>query len=174
MTTHDNFTPIAMALLDSFVKQRPGFEPGNYSDASSYRSEMRSVTKDRHHYERIASSVRWRSFTTAQWQQAFRDGFSGRLTLTERRGGKALEYCTGQYFCTEYRKAACAVLASLLWADARENMPAPTGKVTRTSGFGPFRHTTEHDSIEGKAPGDWMRSKFRKQFGRTIAKGYFS
>ena len=42
--------------------------------------------------------------------------FSGRLEITERSDGAIkIDYCTGQYFPTEYRKAACAVLAYSLW-----------------------------------------------------------
>lgn len=80
-----------------------------------------------------------------------------------------LEYCTGQYWPTEYRKAACAVLASALWDQAREDMPKPDGKISRT--HGPF--TTEHDNISGKTPGDWLRDHFRKEFGRSIQKRWF-
>lgn len=38
-----------------------------------------------------------------------------------------LDYCTGQYWPTEYRAAACAVLASVLWGWFRSDMK-PTGK----------------------------------------------
>lgn len=151
-----------MQLLDAHVAQRGGIDPRNYGSWKDYRAESRSVTADRRNYERIASAVRWRSFTLAQWQDAFRGAFSGRLSLTERRGGWKLEYCTGGYFPTEYRKAACAVLASLLWADARENMPVKDdGSAYQTYGG-------------GMSAGDYLRRNFYRQFGRTIAKGYFS
>jgi hypothetical protein len=38
-------------------------------------------------------------------------GYGGRLEWT----GKGLQYTTGQYWPTEYRKAAAAVCASALW-----------------------------------------------------------
>ena len=81
-----------------------------------------------------------------------------------------LDYCTGQYWPTEYRRAACAVLASALWDRKREDMPAPQGKLTRK--HGPF--TTEHDNIEGVTPGDWLRASFRLEFGRSIADRWFA
>lgn len=39
-----------------------------------------------------------------------RVSFAGRLSWD----GKTLDYCTGQYFCTEYRAAACAGLSLAL------------------------------------------------------------
>jgi hypothetical protein len=49
-------------------------------------------------------------------------------------------------------------------------MPAPIGKLTRT--HGPF--TTEHDNIEGKTPGDWLRDTFKREFGRGITNRWFN
>jgi len=37
------------------------------------------------------------------------------LSLVDRGDRVEVDYCTGQYFPTEYRRAACAVLASALW-----------------------------------------------------------
>lgn len=42
--------------------------------------------------------------------------------LTMKNG--QIEYCTGQYFPTEYRPAACRVLVSLIWDDLREEKKA--------------------------------------------------
>lgn len=33
--------------LATWIRQRPGLEFGNYGDVSSYRSEMRSIAKDK-------------------------------------------------------------------------------------------------------------------------------
>jgi hypothetical protein len=63
-----------------------------------------------------------------------------------------LDYCTGQYWPTEYRRAACAVLASALWAYQRDNLkPDPDCR-----------------------PGDVLRAHFRKEFGRRIANRWFN
>jgi hypothetical protein len=65
-----------------------------------------------------------------------------------------IDYCTGQYFPTEYRKAVCAVLASALWTRHRGGM--------------------SNDTIDGKTPGDRIRAQFREVFGRAIASRYFN
>lgn len=52
--------------------------------------------------------------------------FSGRLKIVETLTGHKVEYCTGQYFPTEYRRAVAAVCAGALWDYIREtSMPAP-------------------------------------------------
>ena len=170
-----------LAALDKFVRQRAGLEFGNYGDVTSYRAEQRSITKDLHHYRELERYVTWRDSITADMLlAAARDAYSGRLTLNDNRAtyddgsiyfAYGVEYCTGQYFPTEYRRAACAVLASAIWAAMRADMPAPREpRLTRTHGT----FTSEHDNIEGKTPGDWLRSKARREFGRGIASRWFS
>jgi hypothetical protein len=105
-------------MLARFIAQRPGIEPGNYHDYASYRSESREVTKDRHVAESLLDAVANREGITADAMRAELMG-SGRLTLSE--DGR-LDYCTGQYFPTEYRKAAARALASMLWAYWREDI----------------------------------------------------
>lgn len=106
-----------IACLRKFIAQRPGLEFGNYGDVSAYRSEMRSITKDRHHAETMLASVAWRDSITADAiLEASKHAFSGRLTITEPTPGRfVLDYCTGQYWPTEYRRAVCSVLSSALW-----------------------------------------------------------
>jgi hypothetical protein len=144
---------LILDVLSAFAAQRPGLEFGNYGDVSAYRSEMRAITKDLHTFRTLLSAVRWRSsIGEEELRAAFRDAFSGRLTLTDRPDGSVtLDYCTGQYFPTEYRKACCAVLASALWAYTRDNTLLP--------------------DTDGKA--DRLRATFRKEFGRGIASRYF-
>ena len=173
-----------LAALDKFVRQRAGLEFGNYGDVTSYRAEQRSITKDLHHYRELERYVTWRDSITADMLlEAARSAYSGRLTLIppgphdHGRGHSSsspdwrVDYCTGQYFPTEYRRAACAVLAAAIWAAMRADMPAPREpRLTRTHGT----FTSEHDNIEGKTPGDWLRSKARREFGRGIASRWFS
>lgn len=111
-----------LAALNAFAHQRPGVDPRNYfSDwrdtegRKAWRSEVRSITRDLHDFRALLAQVSWRSITVKQLKAGFR-AYSGRLTLTEREDGSvALDYCTGQYFPTEYRKAACAVLGAVLF-----------------------------------------------------------
>lgn len=143
-------------LLAAFIRQRPGLEFGNYGDVTSYRSEMRSITRDRHIAERLLADVRWRtSIDEARLRDAFR-AYSGRLSLIDRPDGSMdLDYCTGQYFPTEYRKAVCAVLASALWDARRESLNANV------------------DDRRFRTFGDEIRSSFRREYGRSIASRYF-
>jgi hypothetical protein len=148
---------LILDLLSAFAAQRPGLEFGNYGDVSAYRSEVRAITKDLHTFRTLLAAVTWRtSIGEEELRAAFRNAFSGRLTLTDRPDGSVtLDYCTGQYFPTEYRKAACAVLASALWAYQRETLNANT------------------DDRRYESLGDELRQSFRKEFGRGIASRYF-
>lgn len=105
-----------LAALSAFIRQRPGLEFANYGNVSAYRSELRGITKDRHHAEELLAAVSWRSISAEDLLAAARSAFSGRLSLTvQDNGGVIVDYCTGQYFPTEYRRAVCAVLAFALW-----------------------------------------------------------
>jgi hypothetical protein len=163
--------------LRVFARQRSGIEWGNYGgDGSAYRSEVRSITKDYAQAKVLLRSVELRGISADDIVRASRDAYSGRLTMTERADGSIrIDYCTGQYFPTEYRRAVCAVLASALWAHVRDLcMPAPNGKVTVAHGKGPFRTESEHDSVDGLSPGAWLRRYFVCVFGRGIARRWFS
>ncbi|MFN7883242.1 MAG: hypothetical protein ACK5PF_09550 [bacterium] len=105
-------------MLASFIGQRPGIDPRNYHDYASYRQESREVTKDAHDAYALLDAVASRDSLTADAMRAELMG-SGRLTLSE--DGR-LDYCTGQYFPTEYRKAAARALASMLWDYWREDL----------------------------------------------------
>jgi hypothetical protein len=148
-TEHDRIT----AGLFDFINQRPGLDPRNYishwaDDAgrTAYRSESRQITRDLQDARTLLREVSGRTFTQDQWAAAFR-AYSGRLSWD----GTRLDYCTGQYWPTEYRRAVCAVVASLLWHDYREAI----GGMDLSSG------------------GDAIRTHFRQRFGRGLAKRWF-
>jgi hypothetical protein len=166
-----------LTALDAFVRQRSGMDYRNYGDVASYRQEQRGITRDLHDYRQLARTVELRdSITADDLVKAFRDAFSGRLTLTEIPPGQPrvngctsdtspyaraiLDYCTGQYFPTEYRKAACAVMASALWASKRSDY----AEDQIASG----NHEKPYPC------GDWLRASFRKEFARGIASRWFS
>lgn len=104
------------AMLARFIGQRPGLDFANYGDVALYRSESRAITADMHDAHALLDAVVARDSLTADAMRAVLMG-SGRLTLSE--DGR-LDYCAGQYFPTEYRKAAARALASMLWAYWRE------------------------------------------------------
>ena len=156
-----------LQALDAHVRQRSGMDARNYSDATTYRAEQRRVIRDLHDYRILRSAVVWRDIDAGALLEASRRAYSGRLTITERTDSTvAVDYCTGQYFPTEYRRAACTVLASALWDYTRENMPK-----------GALMHNYEtgeaYECYDGLRAGDWLRDCFRREFGPRLARRYF-
>ena len=132
--------------LRTFSRQRPGLEFGNYGDLASYRADMRSITRDLSHAQELLRAVRDSSITA---DDILRAADGGRLDIRFDGDGVRIDYCTGQYWPVEYRKAVCRVLASALWAHVR-------------------------DSMDGDDIGDRIRAHFRREFGRGIASAYFN
>jgi hypothetical protein len=100
--------------LRSWINQRPGLEYANYGSPSAYRSEVRSIGQDLKHARELLAAVAWRDgITDKDLIDASRRAFSGRLTI-DTSSGVSIDYCTGQYWPTEYRRAAAAVLAAAL------------------------------------------------------------
>ena len=145
--------------LESFANQRPGLEPGNYGSGRdgfrAYRAESREITKDLHDVRQLLSHLSWRESVTAEHlEQSARSSYSGRLSLKfDDENGLRVDYCTGQYFPTEYRRAVCAVLAGAIWSATREDM--------------------ENGDVKGESPGTRIRDAFRREFGLRIARRWF-
>ena len=100
--------------LRQWIRQRPGLEFANYGSVSAYRSELRSIGNDLKRARELLAAVAWRDgITDKDLIDASRRAYSGRLTI-DTSSGVSIDYCTGQYWPTEYRRAACAVLASAL------------------------------------------------------------
>lgn len=114
-------------ILDALAKhinQRTGMDWRNYySDfrdtegRRAYCSEYREVLRDGRDARALLNYVR-RSFTITAEDilNASKRAFSGRLTFNDSES--RFDYCVGQYFPTEYRAAACAVLVAVLWERA--------------------------------------------------------
>ena len=102
-----------LSLLYTFINKRPQLEFGNYGDRAAYRSEIRSITRQRADARRLLAAVARRDSITAADIIA---AFNGRLTLGTNKGKLCLDYCTGQYWPTEYRAAVARLAASLLWS----------------------------------------------------------
>lgn len=151
-----------LQALRQWINQRPGLDPRDYGDSrSGFRAESRQITQDRSDAIEILGAVALRSYVTADHiLQAAQHAFSGRLTITETSPGVfKLDYCTGQYWPTEYRKAAAAVLASAFWYAYRTELC----ESDRAASLLP-RETT----------GDELRSFFRKEFGPAIQGRWFN
>ena len=140
--------------LQAWIAQRPGLEFGNYGDLKNYRSEMRRITRQRHDAEKLLLAVSNSAIDADTLLDSFKRAYSGRLTCEKLPDGRVkFDYCTGQYFPTEYRAAACAVLSNALWNYHREDYAA-----TATG---------------SESPGTAIRRNFRRRFGRTIASRWF-
>lgn len=139
--------------LTKFVNQRSGLDFCNYGDISSYRKEQREITNDRtDFYELLAVAQRRYEGNFNNELTKFLTNSSGRLTLNKDGN---IEYCTGQYWCVEYRPAACRVLVDLIWASYRDekelNSPNPLYK-----------------------DGNELRKAIKRNFSRRINKNWFN
>ena len=150
-----------IAALDTFIRQRPGLDYGNYGDPVAYRAEVRSIGKDLQHARALLRYVEWHeSITAAMIVDASKHAFSGRLTITEENGQIVLDYCTGQYWPTEYRRAVCGVLSSAIWGWLRENAPVDAGPIE------------PHSNLQNL--GGYIRTQARRELGRSIAARWFN
>ena len=134
-----------IAALHKWIAQRPGLEFGNYGDVSSYRAEMRSIGKDLQHARAMINYVAWHDSITAD--MILHAAGSGRLTLTADGDKVTINYVTGQYWPTEYRRAVCVLMSSVIWAWLRENGDYSTG--------------------------DDIRKAARRELGQSIARRWF-
>lgn len=152
-TTADTLTRAELLQrLERFIAQRPGFDPANYGDSASYRADARTATRQLNDARAMLAAISWRESITADTiRAALRNG--GRLTL---RDDGTLDYCTGQYWPTEYRAGVCRVLASILWDYWRECARFP-------------RMTPEGRRITA----DSIRTEARLNLGRSIADRWF-
>lgn len=151
--------------LAAWIRQRPGLEFGNYGDVTSYRADARSIARDKRDAETLLVAVRNNSAITVEMiLAAAKHSFSGRLEikvspaeeLPDVHGFRVdIDYTTGAYWCTEYRKAAAAVLAGALWSHMGDSIPAD-------------------GEIDGQSPGDWLRNRFRKEFGSKLQRRWFN
>ena len=115
-----------IAALRKWIAQRPGLEFGNYGNVPSYRSEMRSIARDLQHARAMVNYVAWHDSITAE--MILDAAKSGRLSIVVRDDGTvAIDYCTGQYWPTEYRRAVCHLMSSVIWHWLRENCDYKTG-----------------------------------------------
>lgn len=135
-------------MLRTFVGQRPGLEFGNYGNVPAYRAELRSIARDRREALTLLAAVEARDgITLEHLQEALKHSFGGRLSLeTDKKGRPYLDYCTGQYWPTEYRCAVAAVCASALWTYWRDQ----------------------------NSTGDSLRGTALRTFGRSIQRRWFN
>lgn len=139
----ENTTPVFEALKN-FINQKSNLDPANYGchpDQRAYpgnrewwdavrsmRREADSIKRDGTRARKALREAMSYPFNAAIMAEAFGRAFSGRLSWN----GHELEYCTGQYFPTEYRAAALAVLSYYVHAIKPKFVP-PTGTIFYSS-----------------------------------------
>lgn len=180
-----------ITALRAFVAQRSGIEFCNYGDIASFRAEQRAITRDGKEARELLRAIEWRdSITADDILKAARGAYSGRLSIVERDDGAiAIDYCTGQYFPTEYRRAVCAVMASCLWDYMRDSMPEPEYQIgdgvkfkteSEAREYAEKMHTEQNcvlgieKKYNGKSAGQWLRDHFKREYGRGIASRWFN
>ena len=114
-------------LLWDFVHQRPGFDLANYGGGRDgykyYRQDYMSAYKDFQAFKELHFLALRRFGSYSEYCAKVGEyllNASGRLSGRIVKDCGAIQYCTGQYFPTEYRGAACRVLVSLIWDDFRD------------------------------------------------------
>jgi len=145
--------PTKEQILDALsrhISQRSGIDARNYFQSwndtegrKAFNTEYREILREGRDARTLLYFVRRSVTITAERiLQATKHAYSGRLTYNAEKD--RFDYCTGQYFPTEYRAAACAVLASVLWTWCE------------------------------RSTGDDKRTYFRREFGRGIQSRWFN
>jgi hypothetical protein len=137
--TAAQLSPSVFDVFRKFINQRPGLDPRNYiSDwrdkegRRAYQSEARRIQNDGAKARQALELASAYPFNAQALLDATR-AYSGRLQIvakdSEAAYAIAIDYCTGQYWPTEYRAAAAAVLERY----CEEIRPKTiTGRIPRT------------------------------------------
>lgn len=137
--------------LTKFVNQRPGLDFSNYGDVSAYRSESAEITRDRSDYFELLSLAFSRVDNLNEALTSYLQRSSNRLTINAEGN---LEYCTGQYFPTEYRPAANSILRSIIWNNYSNELDGNNEPVYKD--------------------GHEIRKAIKRRVSRRIARNYFN
>ena len=143
--------PTAFEYLDAvrtLVESRPGFQWENYAGApAAYRADRRTATVDLADARYLLAYLVRCAENDNLDASLFASRSGGRIAFERGRDGRLeCDYTVGQYFPTEYRAAACAYLASVLWDRFREG---------------------------GSSTAADIRAAARRAFGRRIANRWF-
>lgn len=157
-----------LQALGQFVNQRPGFDPMNYGDAASYRADTRTAQRQRSDALAMLAWIGWheQTITADDIRKALRG--SGRLQL---RDSGRLDYCTGQYWPTEFRAGVCRVLSSLIWDYLRSDMPPPVNDDDVSRGVASPLYLRNGRKVSA---GDFLRAQARIAFDAGICRRWFN
>ena len=150
--------------LNMWVSQRPGLDYGN---PVAYRAEVRPIGKDLQHARAMINYVTWHDSITAEMILDAADN-GGRLSIVAKGGTVAIDYCTGQYWPTEYRPAVCRLLSSVIW-DYWWAYCMPEGVLVHNSETG-----ETFKRYQGLRAGDYLRRQAARELGTSIARRWFA
>jgi len=110
MKTLDRQT--AYTLFKDWINQRPGLDWRDYGNSyNAYRQDANNISKQRKDALHELNLFLFVEFDPEILFKACKWAYSGRLQVKYTEGkGWYIDYCTGQYWPTEYRQAAAAVL----------------------------------------------------------------
>lgn len=94
-----------------WINQSPNLDQADYGGRTpagfaAYWSELRGIRKEQTRARKALRQAREFEYNEQAMTDALQHSFSGRLTWN----GERFEYCTGQYFPTEFAPAAATVL----------------------------------------------------------------
>lgn len=184
-STYGTNTQPAIFALVEFAAQNSGIEPRNYYDpanrlagrrdtylqgVSAYKSECRSITEDWRRFKLALATAADEGVSDLEVIAEAPHAFSGRLEWRCRQhhdpktgeyAGR-WDYCTGQYFPTEYRKAAATVLEAAIRRVRRNRAPETRSDI----------HTIRQlQALNEKNGGCWFEKGAMNFFGTSFESG---
>lgn len=165
----------AICALVEFAAQNPKLELGNYgfdqNGRKAYKQEARNITTDWHRFQNALWEALAAGVKDADVIEAAKSAFSGRLEWVSKeylREKHSLntdytprwDYTTGQYWPTEYRKAAASVLE---YATRDRQRQPKTEQMPRT--------ISELKALNEKNGGCWFGKAEKRFFGTRIESG---
>lgn len=106
--------------FSDWINQRPGIDSRNYGSYNSLKQEYRRIAKQKRDASAALNLFCSLPYDVSLMTNAMRY-FSGRLSFDDIGD---LQYCTGQYWPTEYRLVADVVLSGYVFEITRVNRKA--------------------------------------------------
>lgn len=131
--------PTALQALSAFVAQRSGINYADYGNRDAYMGDYRPMIQQGKDFRKMAAFAFYSSVNNEDIIKASDQVFSGRLQFDVISGQYAVNYCTGQYFPTEYRLASCWLISRVIrnyWTECGYSYPEIKVKAKQVFGSG--------------------------------------
>jgi hypothetical protein len=175
--TAQTLSPSVFLAFKAFINQRPDLEIRNYFDPAdrfngrrsqysdgvrAYRQELARIAKDGTAARKALALAEELPFNAQALIDASNSAFSGRVDILMREDKAAIGYTTGQYFPTEYRPAALAVLQAYIQAVRPKHVPGPSDE---------FFGVDDLERANERAGGHWFSRENKRFFRSRISEG---